>query len=128
MKYDKSKVYTSLNADELKVGSKVIAADDLEHLKFYVEHGSQIETLTGICGEDATYRFTTTKNDWNLAYLVEEPGKLIWTGLKVGDVIRHGLITALVTEIDPDEKTCYHICAGRLYIDDDALTEWEKVE
>jgi len=33
MEFDKSKVYTTLNADELKIGSKVIVADDLGTLK-----------------------------------------------------------------------------------------------
>lgn len=33
MDFDKSKVYTALNADELKLGSKVIVADDLKTLK-----------------------------------------------------------------------------------------------
>ena len=33
MKFDKSRVYTALNADELKVGSKVIVADSVRALK-----------------------------------------------------------------------------------------------
>ena len=33
MEFDKSRVYTALNADELKVGSKVIVADSLQGLK-----------------------------------------------------------------------------------------------
>ena len=37
MEFDKSKIYTVLNADELKLGSKVYVADSLEALQSYVE-------------------------------------------------------------------------------------------
>ena len=40
MEFDKNKVYTALNADELKVGSKVIVANYLESLKAQVEANS----------------------------------------------------------------------------------------
>lgn len=33
MKFDKNKVFTALNADELPIGSKVIVADNLASLK-----------------------------------------------------------------------------------------------
>ena len=36
MEFDKSRVYTAINADELKVGSKVICASCLANLKEYV--------------------------------------------------------------------------------------------
>ena len=37
MEFDKSKIYTAANADELKIGSKVVVADTLEDLKQCVE-------------------------------------------------------------------------------------------
>lgn len=41
MKFDKSKLYTAVNADELKVGSKVFVADNLEELRTEVEYESK---------------------------------------------------------------------------------------
>ena len=37
MEFDKSRVYTALNADELKIGSKVILGNTLSELKEAVE-------------------------------------------------------------------------------------------
>lgn len=37
MEFDKSRVYSTLNADELKVGSKVIVAETLTHLKILLK-------------------------------------------------------------------------------------------
>lgn len=52
MEFDKSKVYTALNADELKVGSKIIFADDLSSLQSRVIDASSvwIGTLESIWG------------------------------------------------------------------------------
>lgn len=45
MDFDKSKVYTTLNADELKVGSKVIVAYTLGALKRIISNVTN-DTLT----------------------------------------------------------------------------------
>lgn len=97
MKFDKLKVYTALNADELKVGSTVVVANDLSSLKTKVEFGSYSVTLLKIWGTSSANRFEVTSmidgidNRYCLCYLVSEPKekKLRWTELKVGDVIRH---------------------------------------
>ena len=60
MEFDKSKVYTALNADELPIGSKCIFADNLTDLKKYVEHNYNIYTLFKIMGEDWFDRFAVT--------------------------------------------------------------------
>lgn len=128
MIFDKSKVYTALNADELKVGSKVICADTLEHLKRYVTEGRFIDKLTGIGSAAETYRFTTSQ-DYALAYLVEEPGNLKWTDLRIGDVITDGTKVSMVTEIDKKEDINCHICAGDgWWFDAKDLANWKKVE
>ena len=129
MDFDVSRVYTAVNADELKVGSKVIVADNLADLKDKVEKGTEPATLLGIEPDDRLYRFLTIYPRNALAYLVSEPEVLKWTDLKVGDVIRKGKgrnLTAMVTSIDAYADI--HIYAGDYWYTDEELREWEKVE
>lgn len=128
MEFDKSKVYTAINADELKVGSKVILADDLDELKAYVKDNKNSFILKGIKSEDASARFYDGVYAWHLAYLVEEK-KLKWTDLKVGDIIRNNKEhrTAMVVQID-EEDTEYPILAGDEWLGDADFEGWEKVE
>ncbi len=128
MEYDKSKVYTAVNADELKVGSKVILADNLGWLKQSVEDNDNIVHLVRIESEDSDDRFFDGTSSYLLAYLVEEPKekKLKWTDLKVGDVITNGNLTAMITEIDKEYHI--HICAGHKWYTNEELEDWEKVE
>lgn len=128
MEFCKSKVYTALNADELKVGSKVMVANSLATLKNLVEEDLSIVTLVGIDDESYSARFFDGTTNWYLAYLVEEPeeNKLRWTDLKVGDIITSGNLTAMITEIDKEYHI--HICAGHKWFSDEELEDWEKVE
>ena len=77
MEFNKSRVYTTLNADELKVGSKCIFADDLGSLKDFVYEGSEKHTYTLVKIKSSYYekRFCNGYGDFALAYLVEEPKK-----------------------------------------------------
>ena len=129
MVFDKSKVYTALNADELKVGSTVILADDVLNLRKYVEQEIRLTTLTCIHDEDSMSRFEGGKyiGLYTLAYLVEEPTPLKWTDLKVGDVIRDGRFDKMVTVIDSDPNSQYHIYAGSKWMYDDTLKSCRKV-
>lgn len=105
MEFDKSRVYTAVNADELKVGSKVIVADDLGDLKDAVLNNEKPETLLKVFDEYSQYRFQVGYGGnavFALVYLVEEPAKLKWTDLKVGDIIRRDTMTAMVTAIDSE--------------------------
>ena len=45
MTFDKSRVYTALNAEELKEGSKIIGADNLADLRNQVERGADTLVL-----------------------------------------------------------------------------------
>lgn len=132
MEFDKSKVYTAINADELKIGSKVILADALEELKVNVECNRNNFILKDIRPENASARFYDGVYAWYLAYLVEEPEekKLKWTDLKVGDIIRNNKehITAMVVQIDVEDCTEYPILAGGEWLGDDDFEDWEKVE
>lgn len=130
MEFDKSKIYTAVNADELKVGSRVFAADCLSTLKRYVENDDGIVTLERVNDETHLSRFFDGESSWCLVYLVSEPEekKLLWTDLKVGDVITNGRHTNMVTEIDKECEYNMHIYAGTRWLKDDELPEWEKVE
>jgi hypothetical protein len=76
MIFDKSKVYTALNAEELDVGSEVILADYLESLKQQVEANSwptYVRRLDLVMGTSSVNRFRSGKVSYNLAYLVRKP-------------------------------------------------------
>jgi hypothetical protein len=130
MEFDKSKVYTSVNADELKVGSKVICANDLFTLNYNVEQEPGYTTaLTNILPKDCMLRFETEDAKWALAYLVSEPEekKLKWSDLKIGDTVRrkNRKLEFLVTGIDYDYKSVFF---GDDWFDDEGLENWEKEE
>ena len=81
MEFDKSRVYTAVNADELKVGSKCIFADDLRELRRLVSIEDALQVLIAIKGESYKYRFEQAKADcmgdtlFALAYLIEPPAE-----------------------------------------------------
>lgn len=130
MEFLTERCYTAVNADELKVGSQVICADDLADLRMRVETNNFDSTrLLNINDESCLHRFVTQENRYVLAYLVSEPEKkeLKWTDLKVGDVITNGEITRMVVVVD-SRGGGSHICAGDSWMSNDYLKEWEKVE
>lgn len=74
MEFDKSKVYTMLNADELKVGSKVIVGDNLLELKECVLKHRLPKVIKKVEPEDNEHRFLCDDSfHYALAYLVSEP-------------------------------------------------------
>lgn len=137
MEFDKSRVYTALNADELKVGSKVIVADTLDALKRSVMNSIDIAILKHTEPECYMSRFIVEskfsadeETAFTLCYLVSEPEekKLKWTDLKVGDVIRSKalpFIEHLITGID---KGAGKVFFCNSWAKADELAEWEKVE
>lgn len=81
MEFDKSRVYTAVNADELKIGSKCVFADDLRELRRLVSIEDTSQVLIAIKGESYKYRFEQAKADcmrdtlFALAYLIEPPAE-----------------------------------------------------
>ena len=81
MKFEKYKVYTSLDADDLKVGSKVIVADSMYVLRKSVEETEEtnetykenVVTLIAVNDCSTPNRFKSSHSNWNLAYLISEP-------------------------------------------------------
>lgn len=135
MEFDRSRVYTALNADELKVGSVVCVAKNMHSLKHLV-HTDTFFKLVGISDEDFQDRFEAEWTDltghphngsFTLAYLVESPTELKWTDLKIGDVIRNGEFYEMITGIHKNEGTDKHVFVQGKWISDAQLKAWEKV-
>lgn len=79
MKFDKTRVYTAFNADEVKVGSKGYFADSISDLKKKVKDGDELLTLTKIFGEESATRFSVSPiSSYILFYFVEEPEEKIY--------------------------------------------------
>lgn len=131
MEFDKSRVYTALNADELEPGSKVILSDTLHCLKAFVESDRYIDTLIEITGEEDLYRFMSSVDTYALAYLVSEPASLKWTDLKIGDIIEDNIthLQYMITGIDKaDTDTDSHIHYNGEWQNDIYLKHFHKVE
>ena len=79
MEFDKSRVFSAVSADELKVGSRVILGDSLSELREAVEAEKEaaIQNLMIIHGENMSFRFTGDKyhSGHSLAYLIEPPSE-----------------------------------------------------
>lgn len=77
MEFDKTRVYTALNAEYLPIGSKCIFADTLKKLKEGICE-NHIDTLFGITDEHYSCRFVSDngrKRQFALAYLIELPAE-----------------------------------------------------
>lgn len=141
MEFLTERCYTALNADELKIGSKVIVANTIGNLKELVEQNmAELSDLTRIDNTYSDRRFVVNEdtdriNSFAFAYLVSEPEGLKWTDLKIGDVIheKDGTETRMITGIDTrdevdDDCNISHICASGWWCTDEILKNWEKVE
>lgn len=74
MEFDKSRVFTALNAEEVKVGSKGYGSDSMEDLKNKVIKGGELSELIEIRGEDSILRFIDGLfRSYSLFYLIKEP-------------------------------------------------------
>ena len=78
MKFDKAKVYTALNADELQIGSICFLADTIAQLREYVEseNDEYKHKIDHIFSERVAYRFCDKGAlHFLYAYLIEPPRK-----------------------------------------------------
>ncbi|UTC82654.1 hypothetical protein [Treponema denticola] len=76
MEFDKSKVYTAVNADELKVGSKCIFADTVRGLRRKVEEDTDcVETFYRLYNNGVDDLFVGNNFTYCYAYLIEPPDK-----------------------------------------------------
>ena len=127
MEFDVSKVYSAVTAEQLKVGDKVIVADNLEQLRNKVQSGAEPHKLVAVLEDNCEYRFSIGQEPYALAYLVKPRCKLHWTDLKPGDSICKEDVTYMVTVVDSYEDAYRHIYAGDIWLSNDELEEWEKV-
>lgn len=80
MEFDKSKVYSAANADEVKIGSVGYFADSLGSLKELVANDSSNKhVLTAVYSENAVYRFSYGDLQWGVFYLISESEEKICT-------------------------------------------------
>lgn len=75
MEFNKAHLFTSVYADNVKVGSRGYFADDLKSIKNKVEEGGPLSELKVIYAEDSAVRFAAefNKTAYFLFYLVKEP-------------------------------------------------------
>ena len=74
MEFDKSKIYTPINAEEAKIGSKGYFENTLKKLKSVFKESENLRTLIEVGDEDSTYRFVDSKGFCRqFFYLVSEP-------------------------------------------------------
>ena len=75
MKFDKSRVYTAVNADELAIGSWCIFGDTIQDLRQKVQGCAEdyTEVLTDLYDDDHIERFVANDCAYIYAYLIEPP-------------------------------------------------------
>ena len=76
MEFGKSRVYTAVNADELKIGSRCIFADTIQGLRQKVQDENAetyVGILTNLYDDDSVERFATGCFTYIYAYLIEPP-------------------------------------------------------
>lgn len=76
MEFDKSRVYTALNADELQIGSKCIFADTVKGLRRRVEEDTNcVETFYRLYNNGCDDSFVGNDCAYCYAYLIEPPAE-----------------------------------------------------
>ena len=76
MEFDKSRVYTAFNAEDLKVGSKCIFADTASYLRQMVQDENAyayVQVFTELWNADSIGRFKVCDYRYIYAYLIEPP-------------------------------------------------------
>ena len=143
MEFDKSRVYTALNAEELEVNSRVAVANNMADLKRFVEQ-DLFYNLEAVENKHWEHRFLCNNYRYALAYLALKPEKevLKWTDLRIGDVIKRKdqSTTCMVLSIINRDASPHiwagsqwisdeiHIRDGAFWLTDEELAKWEKVE
>ena len=76
MEFDKSRVYTALNADELPIGCRCVFARSVFILKDHLHCDYPSEILISVGSDTSMERFESDSGEWySLAYLVEPPAE-----------------------------------------------------
>ena len=78
MEFDKSRVYTAVNADELPIGSKCIFADTVKALRKKVqadEYAQYVQIFIRLYDNGYDVQFLAGYYTYNYAYLIEPPAE-----------------------------------------------------
>lgn len=117
MDFDKNRVYTTLNADEVKVFSKGYFADSIHELKRKINDSETLLTLTRIYGEEAAARFSTTSvTSYILFYLVEEPKEKTYRPYKDTAEISGDVMLSIVVSNDGTRLLITAVEDKRVYL------------
>lgn len=112
MVLDKNRLYTALNADEVKVGSKGYFADSISELKRKIDASEKPLFLTKIYGEEAAARFSVSfVSSYILFYLVEKPKEKKYRPYKdTSEITGHALFDEV---IDTNDVHCAIIAISK---------------
>lgn len=117
MEFDKSRVFTALNAEEVKVGSKGYGADSIEDLKDKVITGGELSELGEVRGEGSILRFIDTlSRSYALFYLVKEPKEKPYRPYKDTDEIPDGAMLNVVISHDSTRLLITAVEDKRVYL------------
>lgn len=96
MEFDKNRIYTAVNADELKIGSKCIFADTVRGLRRKVEEDADcVETFYRLHNNGGDDLFVGNNYVYCYAYLIEPPAEPKYKPFEDVDkamevIIKHG--------------------------------------
>ena len=130
MEFDKSKVYTALNAEELEAGDEVILANYLEFLQAQVKANSwptYVKRLDGIMSTSSTNRFKSGGQHYNLAYLVSRPGEAKPENKKLSEKVFKGW-KSFKYDADKDSYVVYIDHYGEPCLDFGSCAQWDKIQ
>ncbi len=97
MDFDETRLYTVVNADKVKIGSKGYFADTLATLKQKITDNLPLEKLTQVFSEKASARFVSQiPMSFFLFYLVEEPEEKKYRPYHSPDEIPNGALLNIV--------------------------------
>lgn len=117
MKFDESNVYTAVNADKVRIGSKGYFADSISELKRKINESDVLFTLTKINGEEATARFVIAPTlSYPLFYLVEKPKEKSYRPYKDTAEIPGGALLNIVLHSDGTRLLITAVEDKRVYL------------
>lgn len=128
MEFDKSRVFTALNAEEVKVGSKGYGSDTMEDLKCKLITEAELLELTEVRGEDSILRFIDTlSRSYALFYLVEEPKEKKYYPYYSPDEIPNGALLNIVLRNDGAHFVITAVDDKRVYLGPNGWVDMQEL-
>lgn len=118
MYYDETRLYTVVNADKVKIGSKGYFADTLAALKQKITDNLPLEELTQVFSEASSARFLSSKKilSFFLFYLVEKPKEKTYRPYKDTAEIPSGAMLDIVIASDSTRLLITAVEDKRVYL------------